>query len=589
MIKKGFTLIELLAVIIILAIVALIATPIILNVIEDARISAGRSEASMIYTGINNYCATEDMKYQLDNSYSKICTSSMNPDTVRQMVNLGNAGITSVSYDGTKLTNLVVISNNHTFTLCGDGSFAMDDEECGVAPEDPDVGLVGDTISDTVLTQFPYLATIGNGCTTPNDNNYSYMGGCYLKGNPNNNYIWYSGFLWRIMGINADGTIRMIVDENITAIPWGASNADLDYDESYVKDWLNDYFYNRLKNNDIIVEQIWCSETTGDDMSTRTTCTNNSSTELAKIGLITLDEYNLGGGVDSYLNLNQDLWTITPSSNSSAWYIYNDGYANSNIIGNASGVRAVINVKADTLITGGNGIIGTTWNNTIGPYILNENKNIDSTGKLNEAATSGEYVLYAGKKYRVVDIDNNGNIKLILDSYYEEIAGTTYTIKFGNDNNFSTTTGIGQKLNTDILEWLVPSSNTNERNKLLTNYMWYQNAFNYGDDYKIALEEENPTRSVEATVGLIRVGEMLSSHSSSILTNNYTTVNNYNNVRQSWTITQYQDDAIWDIYASGIVSSNVINANYAVRPVIVINSNVNIISGTGTWSNPYQI
>ena len=37
--RKGFTLIELLAVIIILAVVALIATPIVLDVIEDARIS----------------------------------------------------------------------------------------------------------------------------------------------------------------------------------------------------------------------------------------------------------------------------------------------------------------------------------------------------------------------------------------------------------------------------------------------------------------------------------------------------------------------------------------------------------------------
>ena len=51
--ENAFTLIELLAVIIILAIVALIATPIILNVIEDARISAGRSEANMILGGIN--------------------------------------------------------------------------------------------------------------------------------------------------------------------------------------------------------------------------------------------------------------------------------------------------------------------------------------------------------------------------------------------------------------------------------------------------------------------------------------------------------------------------------------------------------
>ena len=43
--KKGFTLIELLAVIVILAIIALIATPIILNVIEKARIGSVESSA----------------------------------------------------------------------------------------------------------------------------------------------------------------------------------------------------------------------------------------------------------------------------------------------------------------------------------------------------------------------------------------------------------------------------------------------------------------------------------------------------------------------------------------------------------------
>ena len=59
--KNAFTLIELLAVIIILAIVALIATPIILNVIGDAKKSAGLSEANMIYSGINNYYASEKL------------------------------------------------------------------------------------------------------------------------------------------------------------------------------------------------------------------------------------------------------------------------------------------------------------------------------------------------------------------------------------------------------------------------------------------------------------------------------------------------------------------------------------------------
>lgn len=43
--KKGFTLVELLAVIVILAIIALIATPIILNVIDNAKEEAAKNSA----------------------------------------------------------------------------------------------------------------------------------------------------------------------------------------------------------------------------------------------------------------------------------------------------------------------------------------------------------------------------------------------------------------------------------------------------------------------------------------------------------------------------------------------------------------
>jgi len=44
--NKGFTLIELLAVIVVLAVIALIATPLIVNVIDDARKGAERSSAA---------------------------------------------------------------------------------------------------------------------------------------------------------------------------------------------------------------------------------------------------------------------------------------------------------------------------------------------------------------------------------------------------------------------------------------------------------------------------------------------------------------------------------------------------------------
>ena len=53
--RKGFTLIELLAVIVILAIIALIATPIILNIVENARKSASVSSANGYARAVANY------------------------------------------------------------------------------------------------------------------------------------------------------------------------------------------------------------------------------------------------------------------------------------------------------------------------------------------------------------------------------------------------------------------------------------------------------------------------------------------------------------------------------------------------------
>ena len=134
--KKAFTLIELLAVIIILAIVALIATPIILDVVDDARKSAGLSESNMIYSSINNYCASIEMKKQLGtlDSEDVDCSSktSFTTEEISKMVNLGSATVESNSYANGKLTSLVVISNNNRYVLCSNGSMALELDGCEV-------------------------------------------------------------------------------------------------------------------------------------------------------------------------------------------------------------------------------------------------------------------------------------------------------------------------------------------------------------------------------------------------------------------------------------------------------------------------
>ena len=95
--KKGFTLIELLAVIIILAIVALIATPIILDVVEDAR-----------------NCAAAEAKKQLNPDADVVdCTTTISAEDVKEMANLGSATVSSVTPETDGTYSLYVKSNGY--------------------------------------------------------------------------------------------------------------------------------------------------------------------------------------------------------------------------------------------------------------------------------------------------------------------------------------------------------------------------------------------------------------------------------------------------------------------------------------------
>ena len=70
--KKGFTLIELLAVIIILAVIALIATPVVLNVVENARKEAAKNSAYGVIDAAKLYY-TESM---LDSTKTVLATGN---------------------------------------------------------------------------------------------------------------------------------------------------------------------------------------------------------------------------------------------------------------------------------------------------------------------------------------------------------------------------------------------------------------------------------------------------------------------------------------------------------------------------------
>ena len=85
------------------------------------------------------------------------------------------------------------------------------------------------------------------------------MGGCYVKGTTTKNYVWYNGFMWRIMGINNDGTVRLITDESVVTLSHGEYNAgtyeSYATNEGYINSWLNNYFYGILNSTKSIIKE----------------------------------------------------------------------------------------------------------------------------------------------------------------------------------------------------------------------------------------------------------------------------------------------------------------------------------------------
>ena len=93
------------------------------------------------------------------------------------------------------------------------------------------------------------------------------------------------------------------------------------------------------------------------------------------VGLITADEVALAGGKYSeensnfYLRTNGYFWTMTPSNFLSTtaiayvFSVYTSGMLSSNVVTNRYGLRAVINLKSDSLISSGYGTVES-------PYVI---------------------------------------------------------------------------------------------------------------------------------------------------------------------------------------------------------------------------
>ena len=106
--------------------------------------------------------------------------------------------------------------------------------------------LLGDQI--TTKSEIVYEES---GLYNPNPNEYVY------KGNVTNNYVKYNNLLWRIIKINPDGTMLVILDDSMTMLPW--NNKATEYKNSDIHKYLNNDFLNNLDKT-YLVKNTFCED-----------------------------------------------------------------------------------------------------------------------------------------------------------------------------------------------------------------------------------------------------------------------------------------------------------------------------------------
>ena len=436
----------------------------------------------------------------------------------------------------------------------------------------------GEEVSEVLLANIPEENQFDDGVDT------------FITGEDPNNYIWYSGKLWRVVSVNnEEKTVKLVTQWNISAINYSSGSSA--FEGSYMEEWLNDTsvdgFLGNLRNyeNFIVTDAKW--DATMDNRGLGSIERPNWETTVTDaVGLLNIYEYQSSnnGETNGYLNNGLLWWTLTPDNTYSVQNVYDTG---NTYIGNSTngyGIRPSINLKSTVKIVSGNGTEEE-------PYKLYGDNDSDLSGTMLNTRYSGEYIRFGTGEntlYRIVSHETRGLTKITSAEPLKD-SGIFITSVFGNDTTFSSTNTIGAFLNGDYLTTYVGN---NYNGMIENNTTWYLGTIGIGTSYKLGKYTDTNMSlltllTTTANVGLLRMGELMSGQfdrytvkegtSGTVLTTNY------------WTLTPSNDSYIRFVYYNGDATNYRPTSMYGVKPSLNLKSNVVITGGDGTKENPFTI
>ena len=215
------------------------------------------------------------------------------------------------------------------------------------------------------------------------DGLYINQGNYVYKGSDVNNYLLFSDMLFRIVKINNDKTIEIVLDEYVNKMEFDLESNNIL--ESNVLNYLNDNFLKHL-NKDMLTTSNICKDTINNINSITCLEIDNSS----YIKLLSLSDFlNSFNEENSYLvKGNEYVWLYNAFSDG-VWHTkgINVSHSDSNSL---FGVKPVITLKNSTILEKGNGSLNN-------PYQIAE-------GNINNQIHVGTYLDINDDVYIVYEI-----------------------------------------------------------------------------------------------------------------------------------------------------------------------------------------
>lgn len=360
----------------------------------------------------------------------------------------------------------------------------------------------------------------------------------------NNNYVMYSNMLWRIIKINYNGSLKLVLDDSITSLAYGENITN--YESTMINYWLNNIedenntgiLENLLNKVDTYLDKVNICIDQIDEISS-TPCKKSNSDYY--LGLLSTLDYINTGNTDSFLINEDNYYLSNTNTDNDFWYITNDGKFALDDGTTILGVRPVINIKSTIDYISGDG-------SSDNPYYFET-----------ETSYFGGYVKLDNDLWRIYDITENDYRLVLTESLDTDYKYSSYSSYF----NDTTSGNASYYINNTFL-------NSLSYNNIVKYTIWSNGYYGESNNYDY---RETLNKTIETKVAFISVGNVI-----------------FNNQENAWTTTGLSSSSgtIYTTKDNNKLYSKMVTSKGVLIPTIAIDKDI-LTKGKGLINEPFEM